>query len=93
MAQKLRTRTIDAGNLFTDSCELTGYFNISISGTWTGKVTCQRSFDLGSTWLDVATWTENTQEYGFEPEWEVYYRAGVKVGEFGSGSVTVRISQ
>lgn len=29
-------------------------WNISVSGTWTGSVTLQRSFDNGSTWHDVA---------------------------------------
>lgn len=93
MAQKLRTRSIAAENLFTDAAELVGYFNISISGTWAGTVTAQRSFDGGSTWLDVAEWVSNTEEYGFEPEREVQYRAGVKTGKFTSGTVVVRISQ
>ena len=94
MAQKLRTRIIEAENLFTDAMELVGYFNISISGDgWEGTVTAQRSFDGGSTWYDVASWTANTQEYGFEPERVVHYRVGVKLAEFGSGSINVRLSQ
>lgn len=93
MAQKLRTRSITAENLFTDAAELTGYFNISISGTWIGTVTAQRSFDEGSTWYDVDTWTENTQEYGLEPERGVQYRVGIKTGEFTSGQADVRLSQ
>lgn len=93
MAQKLRTRSITSDNLFTDAAEIVGYFNISISGTWDGTVTAQRSFDEGSTWFDVSTWTANTEEYGFEPERGVQYRAGIKTGQFGSGTVVVRISQ
>jgi len=93
VAQKLRTRSITAENLFTDAAEIVGHFNISISGTWVGKVTVQRAFDGGSTWLDVATWTANTQEYGFEPERGVHYRAGIKTGEFVSGQADVRLSQ
>lgn len=93
MSQKLRTRSITAENLFTDAAELTGYFNISISGTWVGTVTAQRSFDDGSTWYDVATWTANTQEYGLEPERGVQYRVGIKTGEFTSGQADVRLSQ
>ena len=93
MAQKLRTRSIDGENLFTDAAEIVGYFNISISGTWVGTVTAQRSFDVGSTWFDVATWQVNTQEYGFEPEREVQYRVGVKTAEYTSGTVVVRFSQ
>jgi len=92
MAQTILTRSIAAENLFTDATEISGYFNISISGTWTGTVTAQRSFDQGSTWHDVATWTKNTQEYGFEPEREVQYRIGVKSGQYTTGPVVVRIS-
>jgi hypothetical protein len=93
VGQKLRTRSIDNENLFTDAVEIVSYFNISISGTWAGTVTVQRSFDGGSTWFDVATWTENTEEYGLEPERGVYYRVGIKTGEFTSGTAAVRLSQ
>jgi hypothetical protein len=93
MSQKLRTRSITAENLFTDAAEIVGYFNVSISGTWTGTVTAQRSFDLGSTWFDVNTWTDNTEEYGFECERGVQYRLGCKTAEFGSGTMVLRLSQ
>ena len=93
MGQKLRTRSVTAENLFCDPAEIVGYFNISISGTWEGTITAQRSFDGGSTWLDVATWTENTEEYGFEPERSVYYRVGIKLGEYDNGTAVLRISQ
>jgi hypothetical protein len=93
VAQKLRTRSITGENQFTDSVELVGYFNVSISGEWAGTVTCQRSFDLGSTWFDVRQWTENSQEYGFEPERVVYYRIGCKSGDFSEGEIVLRISQ
>ena len=93
MGQKLRTRSIDNENLFTDAVEIVSYFNISISGTWDGTVTVQRSFDGGSTWYDVATWTANTEEYGLEPERGVQYRVGIKAGEYGSGTANVRLSQ
>lgn len=93
MSQKLRTRSITADNLFTDASEIVGFFNVSISGTWEGTVTAQRSFDSGSTWFDVNTWTENTEEYGFEPERGVQYRIGCKTGGFGSGQMDLRLSQ
>ena len=67
---------------------------MSISGTWTSStVTVQRSFDSGSTWLDVDTFTQNVEIVGFEPEGRVYYRIGVKAGEFGTGTIAVRLSQ
>lgn len=93
MGQRLQSRSISGDNLFTDASQIQGYFNISISGTWVGTVTAQRSFDLGSTWFDVNTWTANTQEYGFEPENKVHYRVGIKSGEYTSGTCVLRLSQ
>lgn len=93
MGTRLATRSISATNIWTDRVQLAGYFNISISGTWVGTVTCQRSFDQGSTWHDVNTWDENTQEYGFEPEHGVWYQAGFKDGDFSNGTCVVRLSQ
>jgi hypothetical protein len=93
VAQKLRTRSIDNENLFTDAAEIISYFNVSISGSWEGIVTAQRSFDGGSTWYDVSTWRANTEEYGFEPERGVWYRVGIKTGDFVGGTAVVRLSQ
>jgi len=93
MSRKSETRSITAANLFTDAVSMVGYFNLSISGTWAGTVTVQRSFDSGSTWHDVDTWTENTQEYGLEPEGGTQYRVGIKTGEYTSGTCVVRLSQ
>ena len=93
MAQKVRGRTITNELQYTDAVELTGYFNVSLSGTWDAIVTAQRSFDKGNTWFDVKIWTENVQEYGFEPEKGVYYRFGVKTAEFNTGSIVIRASQ
>jgi len=86
------TRAITAANQYTDLVFLTGYFNLSLSGTWTATVTVQRSFDNGATWFDVDTWTENTQEYGLEPERNVCYRVGVKAGDFTVGTIDARLS-
>ena len=93
MTVKLQTRSIAAENLFSDAVEFKGFFNISISGVWDGIVTVQRSFDSGSTWLDVAEWDENTQEYGLEIERGIYYRVGIKAGDYEQGTCAVRLSQ
>ncbi len=87
------TRSIAAENLFTDSVKLTSFFNISLSGTWVATVTVQRSFDQGNTWFDVESFTVNTEQYGLEPEHGVYYRVGVKTGNFTSGTVVTRLSR
>lgn len=95
MTQKMVTRTINNNSQMTDPAELTGYFNLSIQGDpgWSATITVQRSFDKGSTYYDVNSWTENTQEYGLEPERGVYYRVGTKAGDYHSGIITVRLSQ
>jgi len=88
----ISTRAITAANQYSDLVFLTGYFNLSLSGTWVATVTVQRSFDNGATWYDVDTWEENTQEYGLEPERDVCYRVGVKAGDFTSGTIYARLS-
>lgn len=93
MTVKMVSKSITAENQFSDRLTLRGYFNFSLSGTWTATVTVQRSFDGGSTWFDVKTFTANTEEYGFEPESGVLYHFGVKTGAFGSGTIVGRMSQ
>jgi len=93
MGQKLITRSVTSENQFTDPAEIVGYFNVSISGTWEAAITCQRSFDKGSTFFDVKQWSSVVQEYGFEPERGVQYRIGVKSGDYVNGTVVLRLSQ
>jgi len=88
------TKSIAAQNTFATAIELAaGQFNLSLSGTWVATVYVQRSFDKGSTWMDVDSFTANTEQVGYEPEGEVYYRFGVKTGGYTSGTVVGRISQ
>lgn len=82
---------ITAQNIFTDAVQLSGWFNVSISGTFSATVTIQRSFD-NSTWRDVDSWTAPTEEVGMEPE-VCWYRIGVKTGNFTSGTASVRLGQ
>ena len=80
-----------AEDTFSQSTRFEGDFNFSIRGTLnTGTtVTVQRSID-DSTWTDVDTFTSISENVGYEPEL-LFYRAGVKTGEFGAGTnITVR---
>ena len=88
----IASKTITAADSFTDPVRLTGFFNLSITGTFVGTVTVQRSFDEAVTWRDVDTFTKPTEDYGMEPE-VCWYRVGVKAGEFTSGSIGVRLGQ
>lgn len=87
----IASKSITAENTFTDAVQLEGYFNLSLSGTWVATITVQRSID-NSTWVDVDTFTDNTEEVGFEPEL-MWYRVGVKTGDFTSGTVVVRLGR
>ena len=84
---------ISAQNTFTAPVVLLGGFSLSISGTWAGTVTIQRSFDEGSTWLDVQTYTANIEDTGSEPRGNTVYRVGIKTGNYTSGTANVRIGQ
>lgn len=87
----IASASITAENTFTTAVRLEGYFNLSISGTWVATVTVQRSID-NSTWVDVDTFTANSEEVGFEPEL-MWYRVGAKTGAFTSGTVVVRLGR
>lgn len=90
MAQ-IATASITTENTFSTAAQLEGYFNLSISGTFVATVTVQRSPD-NSTWQDVDTFTTPSEEVGFDPEF-MWYRVGVKTGDFTSGTVVVRLGR
>jgi hypothetical protein len=85
--------SLTAANTWTDPVPILGPFNLSLSGTWVGTITIQRSFDNGVTWLDVTIFTANIEYLRDEPELGALYRAGFKAGEYTSGTAAVRISQ
>jgi len=70
-----------------------GYFNLSISGTWTGTVSVERSFDGGLNYHTVEQFTENTQEVGYEPGHGIYYRVGIATGDYGTGTAVCLLSR
>lgn len=81
-----------ASGTFTDAWIVAGQFDISISGTWVGTVTIQRSFDGGTTWVDVATFTSNVETTGIEPGGGgLPWRIGMKNGAYTSGTAVVRL--
>ena len=90
---QVATASLTAQNTWTDPLYLMGPFNFSLSGTWVATVYIQRSFDDGATWLDVASYTANIEDTGYEPEVRALYRAGVKSGGYTSGTIVLRIAQ
>ena len=91
MSNAVQTASLTLQNTFTTPQKCFGLFNISISGTWGGTLTLQRSFDA-TTYLDVKTYTTNAEERGLEPEQDVYYRLGFKTGSSPTGTAVLRVS-
>ena len=86
------SKNIGAENIYTDVVSFVGEFNLSIWGTFVATVTLQRSFDNGTNWLDIATYTAPIEDagFGYGP---AIYRAGVKTGDYTSGTINVRLGQ
>jgi len=74
----------------SDTAKMGGRFDLSISNAWVGTVTLQRSFD-GTNWLDIEEWTANTEAVVDEPSKNVYYRIGMKNGDYTSGTCDMRL--
>ena len=92
------TKDISAENIFTDNISPiynnpSGTLNLSITGTWEGTVTLQRSFDEGENWYDVDEFTSNIQTSLVDYELGVRYRAGIKTSDYTSGTASVRLSK
>lgn len=98
---QLVNASISGANTFSDPIRVTGVgtdrvFSIAISGTWTATVTLQRSFTSASgPWADVtaASYTSNTTTSltdGFDNQ-SVWYRIGVKTGDYTSGTVVTAL--
>ena len=64
-----------------------GKFTISISGTFSATVSLQRSFDGGSTWMAVASYTAATEAQLTDHTLGILYRLGVANGDWSSGTV------
>ena len=79
-----------AADTWSDPIKIVGSFNLSISGTFVGTVTVQRS-ENGTTWYDVDTWTAVTEEFGYDPILN-YYRVGVDTGNITSGTAVAYIN-
>jgi hypothetical protein len=91
--------SISSEDTFTNTIEVEGIgvtrqFTIIRQGTWVATVTLQRSFDSGTSWLDVTTYTNNatiTFNDGLDNQ-VVLYRIGIKTGNYTSGTVDLSLS-
>ena len=100
------TESIDAENTFTDSIAPAnedynkdknradlGFINIGVSGTgWSATVTLQKKCPEDAGWgRTVATFTANIETTAIDYEPGVLYRIGVATGDYGFGTVDVRL--
>lgn len=67
-----------------------GGFNLSLSGFGTATVQLQRSFNKGSTWKVVESYTSDTEKRCDDPEVGVWYR--FQCTDYTSGPIVYRIS-
>ena len=84
------TKSVSAENTWSDALEVLNDFDLSISGTFVGTVTVQRSFDGGSVWRDVDTFTSPIETSGFQPSFS-NYRVGIASGGYTSGTAVVTL--
>ena len=70
--------------------QLEGYFNVSVSGFGAATVGLERSFDGGTSWRTVESYTSNTDKVGHEPEVGILYRLNATA--YTSGPISYRLS-
>ena len=88
MAEK---KTITAENQWSETIDISaGYFSVSVQGTFVGTVTVQKTYDQGTNWYDVNTFTAPGEYVGLEGEGS-QFRIGAKTGEYSSGTIYVRM--
>jgi hypothetical protein len=89
------SKDVTAEDEFTNSIELDSGESVivNLSGTWVGTVTVQRSFDSGDTWVDYYTTTSNISVEITEASDDVYYRAGIKTGDYTSGTSNILLTK
>lgn len=93
--------TADAGGAdqWTDPIRVTGIdagrqFAVTIAGTFTGTVRLQQSVEEPGAWTDVSSWTTPTSTTHDDTldNQIIYYRLGIKTGEYGSGTASLRLT-
>lgn len=96
------TSAIASDNTFTNSIKVTGVgsagrtFGVVVSGTFTGTINVQRSFD-NLTWADIGspfvlTAPVNTTYYDELENQIIWYRIGIKTGDYTSGTATCTLT-
>jgi len=99
-AGQIGSGTLTASDTYSSTIRVTGVdagrvFVYSATGTWTGTLTLQRSFDSATTgFTDVLTTTSSTTA-NYDDTLDnsiVWYRIGFKAAAYGSGTASVSLS-
>lgn len=86
------TAAISGEGQWSDPLSVKNKFNFTVYGTWAGTVTVQWSFDGGSNWQDIDTYTSNDSQVGTIGDSGILVRAGIKTGEYTSGTANIIMS-
>lgn len=93
MGNEKVSSTITSSNTYTSAMPVApGYCSFSLVLTGTATVHLQRSFDSGTNWKDVNSYTADTEATITEGA-STLYRAGIKSGNYTSGSAYCVIAQ
>lgn len=90
--------TLSGQDQFSSNIKVTGItagrtFQIVITGTFTATVHLQRSVGNEDNWTDVSSYT-SAQNFSFSDGFDnqiIYYRLGIKSGNYTSGTATVNL--
>lgn len=63
-----------------------GSMGLTLSGTWAATVDMQWSYDGGATWVDIDSYTANTNKVVLSPSDLILYR--LECSAYTSGTVT-----
>lgn len=96
---QLALAALASANTFSDPIRVVGIgtdraINVTITGTFTATVTLQKSVGNDTDWDDAATYTtatSTTVNDGLDNQ-IVYYRIGIKSGDYSSGTATSTIT-
>lgn len=97
-----QTASLAAENTFSGAIRVSGvdaarYFNITRSGTWSGTLTLQRSFESATSGFQdtTTTYTTNGTKSSFDDGLDnsiAWYRIGFKTGDYTSGTADVSLT-
>lgn len=94
------TKSLGTADVYSDPILVTGLsatrgFTINISGTWVATITLQRSVGDVGDWVDVTTYTTNQASTVYNDSLDnqtIYYRIGISVGDYTSGTATAELA-